>query len=141
MDDKMRIDEQSKIAELSGRVIKYDKKSVEDMKQLLEQLNEDIFDKKFNDIITNQDDDTTLNNVALTFFPEKRKIWLELDVEDSYASGLLYSWLFGKSNFDGGQLRILGCSVNTLFYDKPGFTQEQKDIIKQLYKQVVENEM
>jgi hypothetical protein len=76
------------------------------------------------------------NTLDMMHFDKGRTIWLELKIEDSFLSSLLYRWMFAKSKFDSGAgLHALGASIQSIMYQKPsGYPPEVKAAVSELYK-------
>lgn len=74
------------------------------------------------------------------FYNKGKRLWLEIDVVDSYASSGLISWLFSQSAANGNKsgLRLFGCTLNSISWEKPSdYTPEEKEAIKRLYEKVI----
>ena len=74
--------------------------------------------------------------LSMCYLDKGRTIWLELKVEDSFLSGLIYSCMFSKSKHEGESgLHALGCSIKQIMYSKPsGYSEDEKQAIKKLYE-------
>lgn len=82
-----------KIILSENKVLEHNEKAFNDTLQLFSNLKKDNIDieiervendPKFKDILPNM------------YFDKGRTIWLELNVEDSYLSGLILSWMYSN---------------------------------------------
>ena len=75
-------------------------------------------------------------------FSKGRTIWLELEIEDSYLSSSLFSWMYTKSDYSNlNGLKVFGCKLQSIMFNKPSdYTEEEKSAIKVLYEKVVGKE-
>ena len=122
---------EDKIIFSEKRVVEYNEKAFNDTVQLLSSVNKESLQ---NFIKRCKNDKESSNVLETTVFDTGRPLWIELKVEDSFLSGLLFSWLFAKSKMDGQDLHALGCSMKQIMFSKPsGYSDEEKLAIQQLY--------
>lgn len=117
-----------------GKVLKHDEKSILDTLQVVQNVNSDSINKAIE-----RCSDLTQDILKSTssIFPSKGKVlYLEVVVEDSLLASLLYEWLYVKSKFDNNNLHVFGCTLNSIYFNKPGFTDEERNLIKQLNNKV-----
>lgn len=120
------------------KILEYDEKSYLDMNQIIKDYNEESFNKDFERY---NNDPTEIKHVGLLYPDKGKKLWLEIEVEDSYSASMLYSWLFRKSEHDNNNLRIFGSKLNSINFEKPsGYTPEEKHAIRELYIKVIGDE-
>jgi hypothetical protein len=120
------------------KILEFDEKSYSDMNQIIKKYNEDSFNKDFERY---NKDKTEIEHVKILYPDKGKKLWLEIDVEDSYSASMLYSWLFDNSKFDNSELRIFGSKLRSISYEKPsGYTREEKNAIIDLYKKIIGDE-
>ena len=115
------------------KILEHNEKAFNDTIQLISKIEKTSIDKEIKLV---ENDPKIKEIIPNMFFDKGRTIWLELKVEDSYLSGLIMSWLYSKSEHDGGSdLHALGCSLKSVMFSKPsGFTDSEKDAIKSLYE-------
>lgn len=117
-----------------GKVLEYNERAYQDTLQLLERV------KPFNPEEEKQRIELLGSNpkeaLKMVHMYKGNTYWLEITVQDSYMSSLIYAWMFNKSNNSQGRgLHAFGCSLDAIHYQKPsGFTEEQKDLIRKLYE-------
>lgn len=115
-----------------NKILEHDKKSFFDTVQLFSNVKEDNIDKEIERIENN---DEYKDNLSLLHFDKGRTIWVELNIEDSYLSSMIYAWMYSKSKFDETELHSLGCSIKTIMFSKPsGYSDDEKEAIKKLYE-------
>ena len=113
------------------KVIGYNEKAFNDTIQLFSTVNQESIQ---NFIERCKADKESSNILELSVFDKGRTLWVELEVEDSFLSGLLLSWLYSKSKQDNQNLHALGCSMKQIMFSKPsGYSDEEKYAIQQLY--------
>lgn len=121
------------------KVLSYSEKSYSDTKRVLEDISEEHFLNLYKNC-QNYDRDS-LDHLSISFHNQGVSLWLHVKVEDSNAAGALYRWLFGKSDIDGGPNHVLGLSLQEIMYQKPsGYSQEEKEAIKKIYKKAFGDE-
>jgi HD-GYP domain-containing protein (c-di-GMP phosphodiesterase class II) len=115
-----------------NKVLEHNKKAFFDTVQLFSNVKEDNIDKEIEKIENNDEYKDTL---SLLHFDKGRTIWVELKIEDSYLSSMIYAWMYSKSKFDETELHSLGCSIKTIMFSKPsGYSDDEKEAIKKLYE-------
>lgn len=118
------------------KILEFSQKSYSDTLNIAEELSEDGFNnicERFKNI--GQDDK---NLLATSYFNKGRKLYLEITVQDTYASGALFAWLFGKSEFDNRQNHFIGCSLSRIHFSMPsGYSDSVKDAIIKLYEDAI----
>lgn len=115
-----------------NKVLEHNEKAFKDTLQLFSNLNEDDINK----LIIKLENDSKFKDILPNMYIEKGKtIWLELKVEDSYLSGLIFSWMYSKSNYDNKNgLQALGCNLESIMFSKPsGYSDQEKEAIRMLY--------
>jgi hypothetical protein len=127
-----------KIVLSDDKVLEDNEKARLDTEQLLSEYRTAEGLQNMWDRLTNMEDPEEIKRAKEAFssmaFNKGRKLWIEVTVEDSYISGVLYSWLFVKSKFDKKPLHALGCSVDSIHFSPVGFTDEEKRALEILYK-------
>ena len=121
-------------------ILEFDEKSFSDINQIIKNYNEDSFKQEIEKYSSYNKED--LERSSMIYFKKGKKLWLELDIEDSYTSSMLMSWLYSKSKFDDTNgLRIFGSKLNTIFFEKPsGYSDDEKNAIKTLYNKMIGDE-
>lgn len=114
-----------------NKVLEENEKAQKDTQQLLSSLGD--VQGVIELIRENEQAKGAFNSMHLS---KGKKIWLELEVEDSWMSGMILSWLYQSSEHDGQPLHALGCSIKTIYFQKPGFSDTERGAIQQLYKTV-----
>lgn len=113
------------------KVIEHNEKAFNDTLQLFSTVNAESVQKFIERCINDKESSNVLET---TVFDKGRTLWVELEVEDSFLSGLLLSWLYSKSKHDNQNLNALGCSMKQIMFSKPsGYSDEEKSAIRQLY--------
>lgn len=83
----------------------------------------DISEQKRADIINENSSDYVKSKETVTF-PKGKKLYLEVEVEDSSLTPWLFKWLYGKNEY-GENYKIFGCTIKTIHFNTPG-VQELK---------------
>jgi hypothetical protein len=124
---------ENKVVISENKILEHNEKCFSDTQQLFSNLNENNINKTIERI---ENDDSYKNILPNMYFDKGRTIWLELKVEDSLLSGLIYNWMFSSSNFDNTSgLQAFGCKLESIMYSKPsGYSVNEKYAIKQLYE-------
>jgi hypothetical protein len=119
-----------------GRILEYNEKAHKDTEQLLSEFTEDRFNKCIDNYSINSKEE--LERIGMIFPFKGNKLWLEVDVEDSYSASALYSWLLSRSNHDNTSgLLVFGCRLNLISWEKPsGYTEEEKNAVRTLYEKM-----
>lgn len=120
------------------KILEHNEKAFADTVQLFSKVKADSL---HNDILLIEKQPDVLDVLSSLYLDKGRTIWVELNVEDSYLSGLIMSWLFSKSEFDNKSgLHALGCSVQSIMYEKPsGYSDDEKMAIAKLYESAFGN--
>lgn len=123
---------ENKIILSENKILEHNEHAFKDTVQLFSKLNKDNIDKE---IIRFKNDPYFKDILPNIHFDKGRTIWLELKVEDSYLSGLIYSWMCSKSNYNEEiGLQALGCKLESIMFVKPtGYSDQEKEAIKMLY--------
>ena len=130
---------EKKVELTANKILEFNEKANADTLQLLSKLTQEDFVTFAERIEQDADHKDIYESLC---FDKGRTVWLELRVEDSYLSGLLYSWLFTKSNHDQSPLHALGCSVQQIMFQKPsGYADDVKCAIKSLYEAAFGNNL
>lgn len=119
-----------------NRILEYNEKAHKDTEQLLSEIGEEKFNNSIESYSKNTKEE--LERIGMTYPFKGKKLWLEVDVEDSYCAGALYGWLLSKSNYDNTSgLLVFGCSLNSISWEKPsGYTEEEKYAVRTLYEKM-----
>ena len=97
------------------KVIEHNEKAFNDTLQLFSTVNTE----SVQGFIERCKADKESSNILKTsVFDKGRTLWVELEVEDSFLSGLLLSWLYSKSKQDNQNLHALGCSMKQIMFSK-----------------------
>lgn len=121
----------------NGKTLQHDEKSFSDTNQLVKDL------ESFSEFYERMKDDLsekTLGLVSNIFIKKGSIIHLELIVEDSFLSNMLYKWMYNDSNYDGKSgLRAFGCTLRKIEYTKDeDYEKDVKLLVKKLYDKVFE---
>lgn len=115
------------------KVLTYSEKSYADTKRVLEDISLEHF-LQLHENCKNYDQES-LDRISISFPKVGSDLWLHVKVEDSFAAGAIYRWLFGKSYIDDKPNHVFGLSLHEIMYSKPsGYTEEEKEAIKRLYE-------
>lgn len=116
---------------VKGKVLEVNKKAIEDSINFFEGVSEAGVKESLENLSKiNQED---LDNMSMIYFTRGKKLWLEVTVEDSYMSSLLFKWLHNQS-----RPHLMGCSLDSIHFSMPSeFTEEEKRAIRELYKRVI----
>ncbi len=112
-----------------GKVLEIDPITKADTEQFFENLKERM-----------SGDDHLKSVLPHQHYKLGRRLWLEVDVEDVYASAGLISWLYSHSKAvpEKSGLRLMGCRLNSIMFEKPSdFTAEEREGIIKLYNKVI----
>jgi len=117
------------------RLIEYNKKAIADNKQILEEISLDNLIKDID--VYNSSSKEGKEHLSNIYFEKGKKLYLEVQVNDSYTSSALMAWLYNKSKYDNNNLSILGCNLLSIGFEKPsGYTAEEKHAVKMLYEKM-----
>lgn len=129
MNNKIKISE--------NKELEFDEKSYKDLNQLISNYNEDSIINELDRYNKMSEENDSLNHLGLIYPDKGRKLWLEVQVEDSYSASMLYAWLYNISKYDNKSLRIFGSTLNSIHFEIPnGFTTEEKNAIRLLHKKI-----
>lgn len=121
------------------KVLEFNEKANADTLQLLSKLTKENTEKFLERVEGDMDNSGIYDSC---YFDKGRTLWLELRVEDSLLSGLLYNWLFQASKTDAKPLHALGCSLQQIMFQKPsGYSDDVKSAIKNLYEAAFGNNL
>jgi len=108
---------ENKIFLSESKILEHNEKAFKDTKQLLSKIKEDDIVRDIELCNINKDYIDIQPNMH---FDKGRTIWLELEVNDSYLSGNVLSWMYSKSDFDNTDgLNVFGCKLNSIMFSKP----------------------
>jgi hypothetical protein len=134
----MNIEKKVTISE--DKIIEYNEKAFADTRQLFESISEERLEKFMDNC--NQLPDNDLSFMKSAFPSKGKRLYLEVVVEDTYLGSKVFDWLYSKSNFDNSNgLSVFGLKLDAIHHSMPnGYTEEEKYLIKELYKKVIGNE-
>lgn len=130
---------QVKLAE--GKVLEIDPITKADTEQFFENFKEHYTEEGLKHRKERMASDDNLREILThQHYELGRRLWLEVDVEDVYASQGLLSWLYSHSKAvpEKPGLRLMGCRLNSIMFEKPSnFTAEERESIIKLYNKVI----